>query len=595
MLTREEGDSDKRLVAYVVANAQASDAESQPHDAEWSIQRGDDSPEIKLNQKLAGELRGFLKNQLPNYMLPSSVVLVEEFPLTTHGKVDRSALPAPDHTRPELEEPFVPPRTDAEQKLAGIWTEVLGIEGISVNDNFFDLGGHSLLATQAISRARDAFQTEMQLQSIFDHPTVATLAQYISQQTGGGNGAQQIPGSPKAGHYPLSYGQQRLWFIEQLMPGNTAYHIHETIHFTDPLNRAALEQSLREIVRRHESLRTVFASRDGEPVQLISPSLVLPLHFLDLSHLQDAEQNAQLQLFYAAELDRRFSLSSGPLLRTSLVRLAHNHHLLVVCMHHIISDGWSMKVFRRELDLLYEAFSQGQPSPLSDLPIQYADYAVWQRDHLTGRVLEEHLSYWRTQLRGAPEVLELPADRQRPLAQSYRGAYRWWVLSEELSEGVKALSREAGVTLFMSLLAGFEVLLWRYTGEEDVVVGTPIANRQRTEVEGVIGFFVNTVVLRVRVRGEMRVRELLREIKEVTLSAYGHQEMPFERLVAEMRPERDLRHNPLFQVLFALQNQNAPSGAAQVSAQAGLMAEEMGTKAEAITHVETMSATFDLT
>jgi amino acid adenylation domain-containing protein len=362
---------------------------------------------------------------------------------------------------------------------------------------------------------------------------------------------------------PLSFAQQRLWFLDQYEPDKPFYNIPFGLRLSGPLNVAALDHSLSEIIRRHEVLRTTFTMLDGEPVQSIAAPVSRSLPMVDLSDRPVSEREAEARRFVNEEAQRPFDLAQGPLFRTALIRLGEEDHVLLLTLHHIISDGWSTAVLYRELSVLYEAFSRSQPSPLSELPIQYADYAVWQRQWLQGEVLESQLSYWKRQLEGAPAVLDLPTDRPRPAVQTYRGARSFIELSKELTEGLKALSRKEGITLFMTLLAAFQTLLYRYTGQDDIVVGSPIANRNRTEIEGLIGFFVNTLVLRTDLSGNPTFRDLLHRVRKMSLEAYDHQDLPFEKLVEELNPERDLNHSPLFQVLFALQN--APASPRELS------------------------------
>ncbi len=354
--------------------------------------------------------------------------------------------------------------------------------------------------------------------------------------------------------FPVSFSQQRLWLFEQLVPGSPAYNIPSTINFKGTLDIEALERSLNEIVRRHETLRTTFATVNSQPVQVIALKLSLPLPVVDLVRYPEAERRAEARRLSREEAQRPFDLIHGPLLRATLLRLEEKKHLLLLTMHHIISDGWSVGVLKRELRIIYKAYSTGELSPLPDLPIQYADFACWQRQRLQGEVLESQLTYWKQQLAGAPEVLELPTDHPRPPVQSFRGEHQRLALSESLTEGLKALSQQEGVTLFMTLLAAFQVLLHRYTGQDDIVVGSPIANRTFTAIEQLIGFFVNTLVLRTDVSGDPSFRELLARVREVTMGAYAHQDLPFEKLVEELAPERSLSHMPLFQVMFVLQN-----------------------------------------
>ena len=533
VVTREQTSGDKQLVAYVVAS---------------QVQ----APGI-------GELRNFLKAKLPDYMVPSAFVFLDSLPLTPNGKVDRGALPAADQSRPQLEESFVAPRTPVEELLAGIWADVLKVERVGVYDDFFKLGGHSLLATQVISRLRSSLQVELPLQILFERRTVVDFAMSIEKarrsHSGVGVNAPTIVPVLRQKESPLSFAQQRLWFLDQLEPGSTVYNVAGAVRLREMLDVAALEQSIHEIIGRHESLRTTFAMLEGEPVQIIAPSLSVPLLVVDLTDHPESEREDEARRLAGEEARRPFDLAQGPLFRATLIRLGHEDHVLLLTMHHIVSDGWSMGVLYRELSVLYRAFTNAQPSPLSDLPIQYADFAVWQRKWLQGEVLEAQLSYWKKQLERAPGVLNLPTDRPRPAVQSFRGARQSLELSKELTEELKALSRKEGVTLFMTLLAAFQTLLYRYTAQDDIVVGSPIANRNRTEIEGLIGFFVNTLVLRTNLGGNPTFHELLGRVREVALGAYAHQDLPFEKLVEELHPERSLNHTPLFQVLFNMVNQ----------------------------------------
>ncbi len=361
--------------------------------------------------------------------------------------------------------------------------------------------------------------------------------------------------------FPVTFAQQRLLFLDQLDPNTTSYSVPWSIRMTGRLNAGALERSLNEIVHRHEILRTTFDMVDGQPVQIVSASVRFPLTMVDLSGLPDAESEAQSAAMKEARLP--VDLKNGPVVRATLLRLGPADHALLFTMHHIIFDGWSRRIFVTELAALYEAFCAGRPSPLPELPLQYADYAVWQRTHLQGDTLDKLLCYWKERLAGAPTTLDLPTDRPRPALQTFRGANQSFVVPEALSDRVISFSRRAGVTPFMTLLAGFQVLLSRYSGQDDIVVGTPIANRNRAEIEGLIGYFSNTLALRTTLDGDPSFRDLLERVKETALGAYAHQDMPFERLVEELRPERSLSYNPLFQVLFSLQN--APRRAFELS------------------------------
>ncbi|MGB9179571.1 MAG: condensation domain-containing protein, partial [Pyrinomonadaceae bacterium] len=372
-----------------------------------------------------------------------------------------------------------------------------------------------------------------------------------------GIGAQRVDSiAPveRSASCPLSFAQQRLWFMHLLEPASPAYNLPSAIRLEGPLDLAALRQTLDEVISRHEVLRTSFALVEGQPAQVISPALTLNLPSVDLRDLRETERETEVRRLISQEAQRPFDLSSAPLLRTTLLRLQEAEYVLLLTMHHIASDGWSMGVLVREVAALYEAFTQSRPSPLAELPIQYADYAIWQRKRLQGQMLEQQLNYWKQQLSGDLPVLELPVDRRRPQRQSFRGAQQWLKLPVQLQATLKELSRREGVTLFMTLLAAFQTLLARYTGAAHITVGSPIANRTRPELEGLIGFFVNTLVLRTDVSGNPRFTELLQRVREVCLGAYAHQDVPFEKLVEELQPERSLSHQPLFQVVFALQN-----------------------------------------
>jgi amino acid adenylation domain-containing protein len=502
------------------------------------------------------DLRDFLKEKLPEYMVPAVFVLLDALPLMSNGKIDRRALPSPDRSRPELDKAFVAPRTPTEELLAEIWAQLLDIEPIGIHDNFFDLGGHSLLATQLVSRMREAFQVEIPLRRLFEVPTVAGLAESIeaARQAGSNLLAPPILPVPRNGDLALSFAQQRLWFFDQLEPGLSAYNIPAAVRLKGPLNLAALEQSLNEIVKRHESLRTTFGKVEGRPTQVIAPTLTIKLPVVDLRKLAASERETEVRRLVTAEAQRPFDLSRGPLLRGSVLRLGDEEHVGLLTMHHIVSDGWSTGILVREVATLYVAFCAGGSSPLPILPIQYADFAHWQRQWLQGEVLETQIAYWKEQLAGAPAQIDLPTDHPRPAVQTFRGAHQSLVLPKHLQEGFKALSRQEGVTQFMTLLAAFKVLLYRYTSQDDLIVGTPIANRNRLETEGLIGFFVNALVLRTDLSGNPGFRELLRRVGEVCLGAYGHQDLPFDRLVEELHVKRDLSRNPLFQVMFVLHN-----------------------------------------
>ncbi|MCP4663312.1 MAG: amino acid adenylation domain-containing protein, partial [bacterium] len=507
------------------------------------------------------ELRSFLQEKLPDYMVPAAFVFVDALPLLPSGKVDRRALPAPQWRHGEMSD-LVAPRTQVEELLAGVWAEVLGLDQVGVDDNFFELGGHSLLATQVASRVREAFGVELALRRLFETPTVAGLALSIQEVWEQAKGVESAPirPVPRDRELPLSFAQQRLWFLDQLEPGTAVYNIPSALRLSGTVDVELLQSIFHEILRRHEALRTTFGVTAGRaayggPVQVIAEDLRLPLPVVDLGTLEEPAREAETRRRAAAEARRPFDLAAGPLIRVTLLRLAQEDHVALVTMHHIVTDGWSMAIFVRELSALYGAFSLGRSaSGLAELPVQYADFAYWQRQWLEGEVLERELAYWKQQLGTAPQRLELPCDRPRPAVQSFRGSLWPAALPRDLSAALAALARRQGVTSFMTLLAGFQALLARHTGQDEVSVGSPIAGRNRKEIEGLIGFFVNTLVLRADLSRDPSFRELLAQVRQVALDGYAHQNLPFERLVEELQPQRDLSTTPLFQVMFVLQN-----------------------------------------
>ncbi|MBW4592770.1 MAG: amino acid adenylation domain-containing protein [Brasilonema angustatum HA4187-MV1] len=513
---------------------------------------------------LINELRNYMQARLPEYMVPSTFVILKALPLTPNGKVDRQALPEPNQVRSELETSFTNPRTPVEEVLAGIWARVLGTEHVGIHDNFFDLGGHSLLATQVVSQIRETFQVELRLRSLFETPTLAGLAEVIETAVRAGQNltTTAIERVKREGELALSFAQHRLWFLDQLEPGNPFYNISSALVLKGLLNVLVLEQSFNEIVRRHETLRTSFASANGQPVQVIASTLNITLPIVDLQALPLDKREAEVRQLAKLHARYSFDLTQSPLLKSSLLRLKQDEHILLFTIHHIIADGWSAGLLVNEVAALYESFSHGKLSPLPELPIQYVDFAAWQRQWLQAEVLQSQISYWKKHLEGAPAVLELPTDYPRPAVGTFRGGSYSFEVPVELSQALKKLSQQQGSTLFMILLAAFQTLLWRYTGSEDIVIGSPIANRNRAEIEGLIGFFVNTLVLRTNFAGNPTFEELLTRVREVALGAYAHQDLPFEQLVEELQPRRDLSHTPLFQVMFALQN--APMSALEL-------------------------------
>lgn len=502
---------------------------------------------------MIGELREFLGARLPDYMMPSSFVLLDGLPLTVNGKVDRQTLPAPEQSRPNLDQEFVAPRNEIEGELAGLWAEVLGLDRVGVQDNFFELGGHSLLATQVCARVRELRKTDISLQAFFDGPTVSQLAAEVSSSTHQLHVAV-IPRQTGTASAPLSFGQQRLWFMNQLVPGTPVHNIPAAIPLELRPDYFLLERALNEIIRRHAALRTTIPIVNGQPEQLIAEHAKLVLPIIDLTNLSAPEATKEAERIKSEEAHAPFDLANGPLFRAQLLRLSEHRHILLLTMHHIISDGWSLGVLLRELGMLYQAFASAQPSPLPELPIQYADFTLWQRAELKREPLQKQLAYWQRQLTGASSTLQLTTDRPRLPRQSFRGARLSLVLPEQLSRQVNEFSRREGVTLFMTLLAAFNVLLYRLTGQEDINVGSPLVNRPHRDTEGLIGFFLNTLVLRTKLARDGGFRELLQQVRESALGAYANPDVPFEMLVEALNPERDLSRTPLFQVFFNLLN-----------------------------------------
>jgi amino acid adenylation domain-containing protein len=538
VVAKEDAQGEKRLVAYVVSDGAAEAGET---------------------------LRRYLKQELPDYMVPQAIVPMAKLPLNANGKIDRKLLPEPEQV--SKARTYVVPRTACETAMVDVWAEVLHLDKgkISVDDNFFDLGGHSLLATQVVSRLRRALNIELPLRMLFEFPTVAGFARQ-ADAIFAASAAQPpaIRSVPRNQPLPLSFAQQRLWVLDQIEPNNSLYNVPRAIRLRGKLNATALLDSLNEIVRRHEALRTTFAkAKDGTPVQVCRDSLILHVPILDMSSRPASERESGARAVAAEEARTPFDLAQGPLLRARLLRLDNEDHVLLLTMHHIVSDAWSAGVFFQELGTLYSAYLEGKPSPLPELPIQYADYAVWQRNWLQGKVLEEQLSYWREHLRGAPPLLELPSDRPRPEVRRFAGAYERILLSREIASRVQVFSQQQGVTAFMTMLGAFKALLARYSGQEHIVLGTDIANRTTSETERLIGFFINLLPLHTDLSGDPSFRELVLRVREVALGAYAHQDIPFDKLVEDLQPERKLSHNPIVQALFVMQN--IPSSGRQMA------------------------------
>ncbi|MDY7096043.1 MAG: amino acid adenylation domain-containing protein, partial [Acidobacteriota bacterium] len=531
--------SSKRLVAYVVP-------------PEGSEKDGTQWPE-------AGGLRRALADDLPDYMVPSAFVVLEELPLNANGKVDRKALPDPDWSASTAVAPYRAPQTPTEGMVADLWADVLSLPRVGRDDDFFDLGGHSLLATQLMARLRDALGVEVPLRALFEGPSVAELARVVDETKVGESGLQAPPLEPMerpadGDGLPLSFAQQRLWFIDQLEPGSPVYNMPIPVQLVGPLTVAKLSQAVAGVIRRHEALRTTFSAAGEQPVQRIHPPEPSALPVADLTGLAPAVARAEAARLVGEDALRPFDLEHGPVLRISLLRLGDEEHVVVANMHHIVSDGWSLNLLTSEVGEFYESMNAGEEPDLDPLPIQYADYAHWQREWLSGDVLATEVDFWRDALSGAPPVLELPTDRPRPPARGITGGVYQIPFDGDLAEALRVRSRASGVTTFMTLLAGFQALLARYSGQDDISVGSPVAGRTHTEIEALIGFFVNTLVLRSDLSDSPDLTTLLHRVRDISLEAYAHQSVPFEKLVEELQPERSMAYSPLFQVMFVYQN-----------------------------------------
>jgi len=505
-----------------------------------------------------GELRELARSRLPEHMVPAVFAVLPELPVNRSGKVDRTALPDPEEVESAEAEETAEARTPFEAMLAEVWAQVLGLERWQVGpeSNFFELGGHSLLATQLMSRLREVFGVELPLRTLFEAPTVEGLGARVEAALASGAGLEVPPivPVPRTGEMPVSFGQRRLWFLDQLEPGSVAYNTSRVVELSGRLDVAALGRTLAEVVRRHEVLRSRFAARAGEPFQVIDPPAAVPLPVVDLAALAEPERAALSRELAGDEMARPFDLHSGPLLRALLLRSGPAEHVAALVLHHIVCDAWSIDVLVREVAVVYDAFSGGEPPPLDELEVQYADYAAWQQSWLRGEVLERELAYWRRQLAGELEVVELPSDRPPTPETVDRAGREVFFLPEELHAPLAELGRDAGVTLFMTLLAAFEVLLAHATGRRDLVVGVPIAGRHRIETEPLIGLFINMLALRTDLGGDPTFRELLERVRTTTLGAFTHRDVPFEKLVEELRPERKSARTPIFQVAFGLHN-----------------------------------------
>ena len=523
----DHSSEDKQLVAYLVANGEP--------------------PAVT-------EVRAHLRRTLPDFMIPSRFVTLEKMPLTASGKVNRLALPKPEPL--ENIETFVGPRTQTEELLANIWAAELKLESVGVNDDFFALGGHSLLLMRIATRIREAFQVEVPLRDLFAAATVSTLAERVEAARRAGDAVSEHPLVPvsREGELALSFAQERLWFFDQIEPGSPAYNVPRALRLTGSLNLSALQQSLAAMMTRHEVLRSTFDNVKGKPALSFSEPAVPEVPVLDLSHLRAEEREARVRSFVKDETDRPFDLTRGPMLRLVVARISSDEHVLVLTLHHIVSDGWSVGIALSELIAGYNVIVTGTSPALPELPVQYVDFAAWQRELLSGQMLEKQIDFWREQLRGAPALINLPADRPRPAARSFRGDRQSLTISPEVTSRVRELARSERATLFMTLLAAFQSLLACVTSDDDIVVGSPAAGRNHPEAEKLIGYFVNTLVLRTGFKDDPGFRDVLNRVRDLSLRAFGNQDVPFEKLVDELGTQRSLAFNPLFQVWFVLQN-----------------------------------------
>ena len=547
VVVQESEEVEKRLVGYLVL--QDSLIENVVlGDSEETIQ------EANLEQRQSALILSFknhLQDTLPYYMVPSVFVVLEKLPLTPNGKVDKKSLPQPQQSDVH-NEVYVAPRNEIEESLCILWQEVLQIEKIGIDDNFFMLGGHSLLGTKLISLIRMEFSTELPLKTLFEAPTISSLAEKLKLN----QGCSILPPVAKANREQpllLSHAQQRLWFIDKLS-GSIQYNVPSGYWQKGEFKLTPFKRALTSLLQRHEVLRTHFEMVNGEPRQVIVEKFKLPLIQHDLSHLDEQEQQRQLDQIIIMSAKSAFNLNKDLMLRVRLVKLSKTSHLILYTMHHIASDGWSSSIIQNELNALYEAYCSGLENPLEPLKIQYVDYALWQRKWLQGEFLEEQLNYWRQNLAGVPSVHKLPLDRPRPVNQTFEGEIVKQLLDENLTLAIRKECEKNEVTLFMFLQSAFAVLLSRYSNETDIVIGSPIAGRIHKDIEGLIGFFVNALTIRVDLSDNPTFSELLKNNKQTILDAYAHQHIPFEFLVEKLRPERNLNHNPLFQITFVVQN-----------------------------------------
>lgn len=542
VIAREDKKDDMWLVAYVVISDKI------PHGA--SVEQTQSL--TADNNDLVEELRSYLQTQLPVYMEPSVIVILPELPLTANGKVNKNALPAPGETDLNKED-YSPPRNSVEEVLCSLWEDILKIDKVGIHDNFFSLGGHSLLATRLISLIRQEFKIELQLRVLFESPTVACLSESI-ETIGDEFVLPPITLADRDQILPLSFAQQRLWFIDQLGEGSLQYNMPGRYLLEGEFKVDAFKRALKSLLDRHEVLRTHFTTMAGESRQVTVKQYTLPFVWQDLSNLSEQKRIFEVEKITKKESTTPFDLSKNLMLRVRALKISDSHHLILYTLHHIASDGWSMGILQNELSILYASYSQDQQNTLAPLNVQYVDYAIWQREWLQGNILKKQLSYWHKQLANIPSVHSFPLDKIRPKQQTYEGMRYRQVLNKEMTKSIKNLCEQHEVTLFMFLQTVFALLLSGYNDDENIVMGTPIAGRTHKDVEGLIGFFVNSLVLRTELISRSTFSELLMANKQMILDAYAHQHIPFEMLVEELNPERSLSFNPIFQMLFSVQN-----------------------------------------
>lgn len=535
VMVREDVPNHKKLVAYIVSN----------------------------NDVTLSEIKTFLQKKLPQYLIPTEYVFIDKVPLSVNGKVDRQALPSPNvKSLVDNTEHWVP-QTKIEQNLSNIWSKVLGYPSISSEANFFDLGGNSLKIVQIIARVRQELKVELAVPDIFANPTIKDLAQHIETKSSSVQedilaNIPSIPHIKRTDFIPLSHAQEMIWVLSQLIPDNTAYITPLSIRFTGKLNKDALTQAFTEIIRRHEVFRTTFPTIDGKPTQCIHPPFKANIPFIDLRHLQPEKKKRKFEALTKEDFFQSFDLTQIPLIRWRLIQLDDDHYVLNQLEHHFVHDGWSLSVLMREMQMLYTAFAAGKQSPLPELPIQFADFAAWQRRWMTKEHLSHQLEYWKKQLADMP-VFEVPTDYPRPKTQRFNGDGMLVELSADLCQSLRHLGGQMGATLYMVLLAAFKITLHQRTMSEEVVIGSFMANRRWRESELLIGMIVNSVALRTDFSGDPTFRELVKRIRKVVLGAQSNQDIPFESVVRELRPHRDPGRNPLFQISFGFHDAAMPS------------------------------------